>query len=98
MPQSSDISSQVQYGVGPIPYHTHNEIDSAKIDYTALVNIPSSATTLGFFGTGIDGDVTLNANTTLTRDMFYGKLVVNSGYVLYPNGYKIFASKSVDVV
>ena len=42
------------------------------------------------FGTGSDGDVTISSNTTLTRDMFYNNLTVNSGVTLNTGGYRIF--------
>src|ERR1051325_5762551 len=38
--------------------------------------------TLGLFGDGSDGAVTLTGNTTLTRDMYYESLTINSGVVL----------------
>lgn len=42
------------------------------------------------FGNGMDGDVTISSNTTLTRDMYYNNLTINSGRTLKTNGYKIF--------
>lgn len=50
----------------------------------ALVKFPS------VFGSGDDGNVTISSNTTLTRDMYYENLVINSGIILNTNGYKIF--------
>ena len=35
------------------------------------------------YGFGQDGDVTLTANTTLSRDMYYDDLTINSGCLLY---------------
>ena len=43
------------------------------------------------FGNGSDGDVTLNATTTLTSDMFYNNLNVN-GQTLNTGGYRIFCA------
>lgn len=45
---------------------------------------------LGIFGDGSDNDVTIAANTTLTRDMFYNSLTVNTTIVLTTAGYRIF--------
>jgi hypothetical protein len=42
------------------------------------------------YGDGSDGDVTIAAPTTLTRDMFYDDLTVNNATTLTVGGYKIF--------
>ncbi len=42
------------------------------------------------FGDGSDGAVTISANTSLSRDMFYSSLTVDPGILLNPNGYRIF--------
>lgn len=48
-------------------------------------------TTTIFGGTGSDGDVTIaSGTTTLTRDMYYNSLTIDSGAVLVPAHYKIF--------
>jgi len=52
------------------------------------IDIPSGG--LGIFGDGNDGDVTISANTPLTRDMFYDDLTVNAGITLDTAGYRIF--------
>lgn len=46
------------------------------------------------YGDGSDADVTISANTTLTRDMYYRNLTVNSGAVVNTGGYRIFCSVS----
>jgi len=46
----------------------------------------------GIFGDGADGDVTIAANTTLTRDSYYHDLTVGSGVTLNPGGFRIFVS------
>lgn len=43
-----------------------------------------------FFGDGSDGDVTISGATTLTRDMYYNNLTINTGQELKPNGFRIF--------
>ena len=46
----------------------------------------------GLFGSGVDGSVTLAANTTLSRDEYYNNLTVNPGVTLNPGGYRIFVA------
>jgi hypothetical protein len=42
------------------------------------------------YGNGGDGVVTISANTTLTTDMYYDTLTINSGVILNTNGFKLF--------
>lgn len=42
------------------------------------------------YGTGMDGDVTISSNTSLSRDMYYNNLIINANIQLNPNGYRIF--------
>lgn len=44
------------------------------------------------FGDGSDGAVTISVDTTLTRDMYYSSLTVNSAINLTTAGFKIFVS------
>lgn len=46
----------------------------------------------GIFGSGADGSQTIAANTTLTRDTYYGDLTVAPGITLNPGGFRIFVS------
>jgi len=45
------------------------------------------------YGFGQDGDVTITANTSLTRDMYYNDLTINANCDLDTNGYKIFVKE-----
>jgi hypothetical protein len=45
------------------------------------------------FGDGSDGDVTISSSTTLSRDMYYDNLTVNS--TLTTNGYRIFVKGTI---
>jgi hypothetical protein len=47
------------------------------------------------FGFGQDGDVTIASNTTLTRDMYYNNLTINSSCDLDTNGYRIFVKDTL---
>lgn len=42
------------------------------------------------YGSGSDGTVVIAANTSLTRDMYYTDLTINSGKHLNTNGFKVF--------
>ncbi len=43
------------------------------------------------FGEGTDSDVTIaSGTTTLTKDMYYNNLTVNSGATLFTNGFRVF--------
>ena len=42
------------------------------------------------YGFGQDGDVTISSNTSLSRDMYYNNLTINSSCDLDTNGYKVF--------
>jgi len=44
------------------------------------------------WGDGSDGAVVISSNTTLTRDMYYSDLTVNSTFTLNTGGYRIFVS------
>lgn len=43
-----------------------------------------------FYGDGTDGDVTISSNTTLTSDMYYDNLTIDTNSVLNTGGYRIF--------
>ena len=57
----------------------------ANQDATSIVVVDSNDVEtpamggLGTFGDGSDGDVTISGNTTLTTDMYYGNLTIDSG-------------------
>lgn len=51
-----------------------------------------------YFGTGQDGNVTINSGTTtLTRDMFYNNLTISGTGILRPNGFRIFIAGIFDI-
>jgi hypothetical protein len=52
----------------------------------------ASSTSVLQYGSGIDGAVTISTNTTLTRDMYYSALTVNTGVVLNTSGYRVYVS------
>jgi hypothetical protein len=56
---------------------------------------PLGGTVFDIFGDGSDGDVTVTAATTLTRDMFYNNLTVAGGVTLKSNGFRIFVRNTL---
>lgn len=67
---------------------------------TQWVQVTIGATTpfLGFFGTGLDGNVTLGAGTTtLTRDTFYNNLTVPNGSTLATAGFRVYVMDTCTV-
>jgi hypothetical protein len=42
------------------------------------------------YGTGFDGTVSIASNTSLSRDMYYMNLTVDSGVHLNTNGFRVF--------
>ena len=50
-----------------------------------------------FFGSGVDGDVTVSSSISLSRDMYYNNLTVTSAGTLNPSGYRIFVKNTLTV-
>lgn len=44
----------------------------------------------GWFGSGIDGDLTVSGTTTLTRNTFYNNLTITSTGTLKPAGWRVY--------
>lgn len=49
------------------------------------------------FGDGSDGDVTISADTSLSSDMFYNNLTINTTKTLNPNGFRIFVKGTLTI-
>ncbi len=64
----------IEYGNAAIP-----------TDYETFDVIPDS-----IYGSGMDGNVTISSNTSLTRDMHYNNLTINPGITLDTAGYRVF--------
>lgn len=52
---------------------------------------------LFIYGDGIDGNVTITGNTTLTRDMSYDNLTISNSATLFPDGYRIFVKNTLTI-
>ena len=61
------------------------QVGKAVSDFENFDVIPDS-----IYGSGMDGNVTISSNTTLTRDMYYNNLDVNAGIVLDTAGFRVF--------
>ena len=59
-----------------------------------VANILLSASSIvsSIYGNGADGNVTINSNTTLTSDMNYNDLTINSTFTLTTAGYRVFVA------
>jgi len=61
-------------------------------DSLTWVPLGAAPTDPSFYGDGSEGDVTISADTTITRNMNYRSLTVNPGVTLHAHGYKIFVA------
>jgi len=64
-------------------------IETDKINNGAVTQ-PKMGFNTEWFGNGDDGDVTIAADTNLTRDMFYNTLTVDATKSLNTKGYRVF--------
>lgn len=67
------------------------------IDISENWNRPDIGTA-SFFGDGSDGNVLINSNTTLTRDMYYNRLVVSSNAVVNLNGFRVLVADRLSLL
>jgi hypothetical protein len=84
------------YGIFIGDYSSGNYLTYDDVSGNLIVN-GSRLTGNVFYGDGNDGDVTISANTSLSRDMYYNNLTINSGFTLNPNGYKIFVKNILTI-
>jgi hypothetical protein len=64
------------------------------------LNSPAKVQRIGndsVYGTGSDGTVVIASNTSLTRDMYYDNLTINSGSHLNTNGFKVFVKNTLTI-
>ncbi|MBM3131956.1 MAG: hypothetical protein FJZ95_02840, partial [Chloroflexi bacterium] len=72
------------------PANAVSNTDASAAQYNAILSWCEEIALHGTFGDGSDGDVTISADTDLTRDMYYNTLTVNSTKILSTKGYRIF--------
>lgn len=63
----------------------------------AWLNVVEGAHSLSLFGDGSDGDVTISGSVTLTRDMYYDNLTIDTGAALTTAGFRIFVAGTLDL-
>ena len=80
--------------IAPGFYQGNNNVWSGTNSFNGTTTIPGY---LSSFGSGADGDVTLSASTSLSRDMSYNNLTINTGVILNPNGFRIFVKGTLSV-
>jgi hypothetical protein len=73
-------------------YYRRNirEVGEPEIDYTEFDVIPDS-----IYGSGMDGNVQISSNTSLTRDMHYNNLTIDPGIALDTAGYRVFVRNTL---
>ena len=49
------------------------------------------------YGTGVDGNATISGTTILDRDMYYKDCTVNSGAILFTNGFRVFCTGTLSI-
>lgn len=62
-----------------------SSVSGSLLNLASFLNLPDP-----LYGTGADGDVTISATTTLTRDQNYKNLTINASTQLNPGGFRIF--------
>jgi hypothetical protein len=61
-------------------------------------NSPAKVQRIGndsVYGTGSDGTAIIASNISLSRDMYYSNLTINSGFHLNTNGYRVFVKNTL---
>jgi hypothetical protein len=66
-------------------------------DGTNLLVRGTSLANQNIFGDGSDGDVTISADTTLSSDMYYNNLTINTTKILNTGGYRIFVKETLTI-
>jgi hypothetical protein len=69
--------------------------NSLTWDGTVLSVNGSALSNQGTYGDGSDGTVTISVDTTITRDMFYDSLTIDSGKTLNTGSYRIFVKNTI---
>ncbi len=86
-----DLAVSVNYNdTKQTPLFNVSNVQSA-LDYVKTNYMPLDI----LFGDGSDGNVTISANTTITRDMMYDTLTVTSGANIDMDGYRIYCKTAL---
>ena len=90
----ADALDQLQYS---FTKKTGSSSNSVKGIVEGIIN-GSSVLNQDVFGDGSDGDVIISADTSLTRDMYYDDLTVNTTKTLTTNGFKVFVKGTLNTI
>lgn len=71
-------------------------ISYQKLDWTVLKSSNPDYTILSFWDWS-DWSATISTTITLTRDMFYSSLTINSWWILDPNWYKVYVNWALTI-
>ena len=74
-----------------------NATNSMNFNGTNLYVNNSNLSLQDIYGTGEDGDVTISGNTSLTTDMFYTNLTIDSGVTLDTAGFRVHVPGTLTV-
>ena len=77
-----------------IPSTLKSVTDGIDADVTLVSNVAAIYKQM-IYGDGSDGDVTIAGTITLTRDMYYNNLVIPTGTILDPAGYRVFVKGTI---
>lgn len=72
-------------------------VDGSANGIKAIVGTAAVGRRLEWFGDGSDGVVTITGAVTLTRDMFYDRLILNSAAAIQTNGFRIYVKNDLDL-
>ncbi|GEM_PF-1728975 len=88
--------------LGAAAFGANTDITSIVLTATSTINgspictaangLCAGTTQVNQFGNGSDGNVTISANTNLTRDMYYNNLTINSGVTLFTKNFRIYVA------
>lgn len=92
-----DSSGNAWWGATTLAASNAKVLNTGAATFSSITANNSTLTFNDVFGDGSDGAATISSNTTLTRDVFYTTLTVNSGFTLTTAGYRIFCNTSATV-
>ena len=49
------------------------------------------------YGTGVDGAASITGTVVMTRDMYYTTCTIQSGAILFTNGFRVFCTGDLDI-